>query len=83
MRERVGFLVAGGLLVALGYAIATFDALPAAEAQSTVLSNQVRFFRAGDAVITASDDGRTLHFWSTNERDTDLQVRPRYVTTCR
>lgn len=81
MRDRLTFLLLGGALVLAGYFMGQMHAPNTAEAQTTVLSSDTRYFRYGDALITTSADGRTLHFWSTNERNKELERKPILVAS--
>jgi len=81
MRDRFLFLLLGGALVLAGYLMGQTHAVSTADAQTVVLSADTRYFRYGDALITTSADGKTLHFWTTNDRNTELERKPIYVTS--
>jgi hypothetical protein len=81
MRDRFLFLLLGGALVLAGYFMGQMHTVSTAEAQTMVLSSDTHYFAFGDALITSSADGKTLHFWTNNERNKKLERKPIYVAS--
>ena len=74
-------LLIGAALLAAGYLAGSLHSDHAVSAQ-TVVSGQARFFvSGGPAIVTASNDGKTLHFWSMSLTPEVLNPtnRPQYV----
>lgn len=82
MRDKLMYLFLGGALVMAGYLIGQSNAgLPDANAQEYIPREDVRFMRHGETIITQSEDGLTLHFWSTNEHDERIFRPVRYISS--
>lgn len=82
MRDKLTFLLLGGALMMAGYFLGDSDAgVPAANAQEYIQRDDIRYMRHGETIITQSEDGLTLHFWSTNDHDERIFRPVRYITS--
>lgn len=84
-RTHLGSLFAGGALVLAGYLLGSLQP-PRPAAAQTVVPGTFQFFSSGrPAILTTSDDGKTLHFWSTGLQPEVMNqaMIPQYVTSVR
>ena len=73
MSSHLRSMLAGGLLVALGFVVGQQTHGPTQQAQAaTTLPVQWSPLKSGNgALVTSSADGLTLHFWAPRGRDNE------------
>lgn len=73
----VSSLVLGAALVVVGFVLGSISQSRPAHAQTVVDEKLTPFAVAGTTLITSSDDGTTLHFWSQAPAGTDSVIAAR------